>query len=114
VTQSAAYFGIAGTDHAKGVEIETIEPNSPAATAGLKVGDIIARFANTPTKTRTDLAEIVRATMAGTATRINVFRAGEKVTVEVTLAAGPPALKRKKLSLDVGDVSEVLERKISP
>ncbi len=109
-----AYFGIAGNDHAKGVEIETIEPNSPAAVAGLKVGDIIARFANTPTKSRADLSEIVRATAAGTVTRVNLFRGGEKVTIEVTLSSAPATMKKKKLSLDVGDVSEVLERKISP
>ncbi len=29
-------------------------------------------------------------------------------------AAAPSGLKKKKLSLDVSDVSEVLERKISP
>lgn len=110
----APYFGITSAkDHAKGVEVEGVEANSPAAIAGVQVGDVIARFANQPTKVIGDLQALVRATPVGVATRINLFRAGQKVTLEVTLQAKAPA-KKKKLSLDVGDVSEVLERKISP
>ncbi len=107
------YLGIASAEnHAQGAEIKAIDPNSPAEKAGLKPGDIIARFANSPVASIEDLQRLVRATPVGQVTRIGVFRAGKKVTVEVTLAA--PVAKRKKLSLDVGDVSEVLERKISP
>ena len=38
----------------------------------------------------------------------------EKPTNKPTQAATTPAPPKKKLSLDVSDVSEVLERKISP
>ena len=107
------YFGIAvAVNHAQGAEVQAIDANSPAARAGVKPGDIIARFANERVVTIDDLRRIVHATTPGVVVRIGVLRAGKKVTLEVTLVA--PVAKKKKLSLDVGDVSEVLERKISP
>lgn len=38
----------------------------------------------------------------------------ENTAKKPTQAPTPPAAPKKKLSLDVSDVSEVLERKISP
>ncbi|HSS00133.1 MAG TPA: hypothetical protein VLM79_23915 [Kofleriaceae bacterium] len=38
----------------------------------------------------------------------------DKPAQKTTAAAAAPAPAKKKLSLDVSDVSEVLERKISP
>lgn len=92
--------------------VQAVDPSSPAERAGAKIGDIVARFANAPVTSIEELQRLVRATPAGQVVRIGVLRAGKKVTFEVTLAA--PVAKRKKLSLDVGEVSEVRERKISP
>ena len=107
------YLGIGSIqNHAQGAEVLAVDPSSPADKAGVRAGDIIARFKNLPVGSIEELQRLVRETPAGEVVRIGVLRAGKKVTLEATLAA-PPA-KRKKLSLDVGDVSEVLERKISP
>jgi S1-C subfamily serine protease len=107
----AIYLGIASArDHAQGAEVLTVDANSPAARAGVTANDVIARYANEPVGSLADLQRLVSATPPGIV-RIGVLRAGKKVTLEVSIAV--PSVK-KKLSLDVGDVSEVLERKISP
>jgi len=40
--------------------------------------------------------------------------AAKPVSKPASAAPGKPPAPKKKLSLDIGDVSEVLERKISP
>jgi serine protease Do len=79
----AQSFGYKGTD---GVLVGDVTPDSPAAKAGLKQGDIIVRFEGKDTRDMNHLRQAVAATSPGTKAKLEVFRDGE--TKDLTIAIG--------------------------
>jgi len=61
-----------------GVLVASIDADSPAATAGLKKGDIIVGFAGEIVGGVDALHRLLTAERVGTATRTNVLRRGER------------------------------------
>lgn len=70
----------------KGVLIVEVVEKSPAQKAGLKVGDVIVSFNNTPIKTLKELARIIGGAPIGKELPIIIVRKGKKETLQVTLA----------------------------
>ena len=71
---------------AAAVEIQSIEPNSPAARAGLRDGDLLVKFAGTSIEGIADLHRALRSWPASTRASLVVIRRGMRVTVEITPA----------------------------
>ena len=69
----------------RGVLIVTVEPNSPAAKAGLKANDVIAEYDSQPVEGVVQFRRLVRETPPGRAIPIGVWREGNTInmTVEV-------------------------------
>ncbi len=72
---------------ASAVEIQSVEPNSPAAKTGLVDGDLIVRFADTPVESVDALHRALRTWPLGTPARLGVIRRGVRVDLEVTPVA---------------------------
>jgi serine protease Do len=72
-------------DGTKGVLIGDVTPNSPAAKAGLKAGDIITHLNGKEMEDMNQLRNAVAATPPGTKVDVEVFRDGKNKTVEVAL-----------------------------
>jgi S1-C subfamily serine protease len=69
-TQLANYFGVSdGT----GLLVKSVDENSPAATAGLKAGDVITRVNNSAMASRSDWLKVLH-TNRGKAVQITVVR----------------------------------------
>lgn len=77
-------------DKAHGALIAAVEPNSPAATAGLRQGDVVIGFGGHEIDEPRDLAKAVAATAVGQPTTVMVKRDGRDVTLDVRTAAGQP------------------------
>jgi Do/DeqQ family serine protease len=75
-----------------GVLIVRVLPGSPAATAGLRQGDVILQVGGQPVKTATDVQAAVDATEVGTQLDVEVKRDGEQVTVTVKTGSFPSHL----------------------
>jgi S1-C subfamily serine protease len=72
-----------------GVLIASVEEKSPAAAAGLRVGDVIVAFEDAPIATIDDLQRRLADRAIGKPLVLAVLRGAEKRTIEVTPEASP-------------------------
>ncbi|HEV8211817.1 MAG TPA: trypsin-like peptidase domain-containing protein [Vicinamibacterales bacterium] len=66
-----------------GVFIVSVEPNSPAANAGLKDGDVVLAFAGTPVTGVDDLHRLLTEEKIGVATAVTILRSARRRNVTV-------------------------------
>jgi serine protease Do len=66
-----------GLHQVQGALIASVEPNSPAAHAGLQPSDIVLRYNGQPVTTASDLQRLVTATRPGTDAVLEVWRKGQ-------------------------------------
>ncbi len=83
-----------GLPEDEGVLIRGASPDGPAANAGMQEGDILIRIAGLPVGTRT-LGKHLARIGAGETVKIVVIRAGERVTLELTLGERPERRRRR-------------------
>lgn len=74
-----------GLPRAAGALVSYVEPNSPAAKAGIEQGDVIVRFNERVVENSADLPRIVAAAQPGARVGVEIFRGGQprSLTVEV-------------------------------
>ncbi|MCI0685811.1 MAG: trypsin-like peptidase domain-containing protein [Sporichthyaceae bacterium] len=88
---SRAFLGVSVGDRnaagepVQGAAVTEIQPDSPAAAAGLEVGDVITQFGDRRIDGPDALVAAVRSESPGTAVTVNYLRDGQASTVEVTL-----------------------------
>jgi Zn-dependent M28 family amino/carboxypeptidase len=68
-----------------GVKFSDVKPNSPAAKAGLKAGDILIQFGDKPIKNLYDFTDALRRSKVGDVVEVKVLRDGQAVTASVKL-----------------------------
>jgi serine protease Do len=69
-----------------GVEVTTVEPESPAAKAGLKVNDVVLEYNGQRVEGTAQFVRFVRETPSGRTVKLLVSRGGATQTVAATLA----------------------------
>ncbi|HVP42592.1 MAG TPA: M28 family peptidase [Terriglobales bacterium] len=69
-----------------GVKFADVTPGSPAAKAGLKPGDILVQFGETPIKNLYDFTFALRKHKVGDEVEVTVLRDGKELKQKVTLA----------------------------
>ncbi len=84
------YLGVrlTGSD-SEGCKIEEITPNSPAAKAGLKPGDVILKFDTTDLKHPDDLAPQIRKHKIGDSVVLEIKRGDETLKMKLALGKRP-------------------------
>ncbi|MGH6676035.1 MAG: Do family serine endopeptidase, partial [Xanthobacteraceae bacterium] len=78
-----------GLKKAEGAIVDQAQPNSPAARAGLKAGDVITAVNNAPVKNARDLARTIARIAPDSSVHLAILRDGQAKTVSVTLAKMP-------------------------
>ena len=68
-----------------GLLVLALEPNGAAARAGILQGDVLLGYAGHPFESREDLAGVIRDAGPGGVLRLDVGRAGRRITCEVRL-----------------------------
>jgi S1-C subfamily serine protease len=71
---------------ATALKVTSIAPGSPAALAGLMVGDTLLEINNTPIQSRIQATRIISQLMPGKRTSILIKRGDERIELEVTLS----------------------------
>jgi len=72
-----------------GVVVANVAANSPAATAGLKAGDVIIAVNGTAVNTAQDVVTAVRALQPGAQITLSISRAGATQTITATAGTAP-------------------------
>lgn len=75
-----------GLDEAHGALVSSVDPKGPAAKAGVNAGDVITSFNGHKIKHMTDLPRLVGATKPDSKVEMEVWRKGENVDLDVTVA----------------------------
>ncbi len=70
-----------------GALVDKVEPESPAAKAGLQKGDVIVEFAGERVRSVAELTRLVRETPAGRPVEIRIRRNGAEQTLNATITA---------------------------
>ncbi len=68
-----------------GVKFSDVKPNSPAAKAGLKAGDVLVEFGDKSIKNLYDFTDALRRSKVGDVVTVKVLRDGQPVTASVKL-----------------------------
>jgi hypothetical protein len=68
-----------------GVKFSDVRPNSPAAKAGFRAGDILVQFGDKPIKNLYDFTDALRRSKVGDVVEVKVLRDGQPVTASVKL-----------------------------
>jgi serine protease Do len=75
-----------GLERARGALVNQVEKGSPADRAGIEATDIITAFDGKPVESSSDLPRIVGSTRPGSQASVEVWRKGQKKTLNVTVA----------------------------
>lgn len=73
----------------RGLLIASLTPNGPAATAGLKAGDVILQIDNAPINSVQSLGDVLLSKNPGDTVAVTINRGGQQMTVNVTLGELP-------------------------
>ena len=92
VGASRALLGVGTAQTQNGVQVNTVEPGSPAATAGITAGSIITALNGSTVDTTSTLRnDIVQHNPGSSVTVTWTDTSGASHTATVVLTAGPPA-----------------------
>ncbi len=86
-SDSASTYGI--DPNQTGTLVVSVFPGDPADVAGIQEGDVIVQVGDTPITNSDDLNTAIGALTAGTTVDIGIIRAGQPMTLSVTLGLRP-------------------------
>lgn len=85
-----AWLGVGMAQVPGGVQVTAVSPFSPAAEAGVEVGDVIVRLGTQAITTPADLAAAIQALGPGVDTVLESHRPGEVITTRRRVRLAPP------------------------
>jgi serine protease Do len=91
VDPSEAVWSDKAPANQRGVVVREVFDTSPAASAGLRAGDVIRRMDRTPIEDSEDVVEFVQRHTPGDAISVSVVRAGRSKSLNLRLAQRPDA-----------------------
>ncbi|MGI9335567.1 MAG: DegQ family serine endoprotease [Gammaproteobacteria bacterium] len=78
-----------GLSDARGALIAGVLPDSPAARAGLRTGDVVVEFASRPVADARGLSRLAAATESGAEVDVTVWRNGQRETLALAVGEMP-------------------------
>jgi putative serine protease PepD len=83
------YLGVLSSPHPLGAEIQSVIPGSPAASAGLRQGDVIQSVNGRPVHDPSDVSAAIEGLKPGDQVEVKVSRGGSTRDVKVKLGTRP-------------------------
>jgi serine protease Do len=101
-----------GAESQKGVLVSEVTPDSPAARAGLKSGDIVLEVDGRTVDSPGDVARAVGLAAPGRKTKLTLWRDTAKTTVDVVLGEAPGERLASRLGFEVRPLTPELAREL--
>ena len=114
-----------GVEHNQGVLVDEIYPDTPAAQAGFREGDVILAFAGHPVRNPRQLQEVVEQSALGSTQKADIVRDGKRQSLSVVVRSLPkefgaamspsigrrgqpanPSMANKELGLEFSDLTK--------
>ncbi|MCL6536985.1 MAG: trypsin-like peptidase domain-containing protein [Acidothermus sp.] len=86
-SRTTAFLGVGVSDAPNGARVDFVQPSSPAARAGLQVGDVITAVDGTAVSSASDLQRDIQSKKPGSAVTLRIIRGGATQTVTATLGS---------------------------
>ena len=83
----------------EGLLVQKVHPNTPAAAAGFKMGDILLRYNGTKLESNQQVLSLVSDSEIGSKALIEYIRNGHHSSAEITITAQPETLDRPAMEL---------------
>jgi serine protease Do len=77
-----------------GVEVTKLDPNSPAAAAGIKEGDVLMQYGGERVQGTEQLLRLLRETPAGREVKLQIYRDGASQIVSAKIVLRPATLNQ--------------------
>ncbi len=88
--RNRSFLGVSISDgEQQGVRVGRVDDDSPAAVAGIEVGDVITEFNGQPVVGVVQFTRLVRETPVGRTVNMKVLRDGQEQTLSLTTAERP-------------------------
>ena len=100
----AASLGLDGTE---GAIIARVQPESPAAAAGLEAGDVITAVDDKPVDDMRALTRMIAAIDAGTVATLTVWRDGQALELTAAIAAAEAPVEASAEAAGAGDAERL-------
>jgi serine protease Do len=94
-----------GMDKPHGALVAKVLPDSPAAAAGIKPGDVIVKFSGVEIDLSSDLPPLVGGTEVGKKIPVEIVREGKSLKLDLEIGELPPEEKLKRASSDKADTA---------
>lgn len=91
VQPTGAFLGVRMEPHPRGVRITAVVPDSAAMRAGLRVGDVITRIDDEPTRESAEAIQLIRTKAIDQAVKVDLLRKGEPLDLIIRLGEWPGA-----------------------
>ena len=110
-------------DRPRGALVAQILPDSPAASAGFKQGDVILRYGGEPVEDSSQLPRMIGVTPVGKTVAMSILRNGEPLEIKATIARLEAAEENLttmdehsdlRLNVTVADLSNEQRRGLGP
>jgi serine protease Do len=109
-TELAASFG---ADGKKGALVSEVSPDSPAAKAGLKAGDVVLDIDGHKVENPGDVARAVAMVAPGRTAKLTVWRDKAQKSVDIVLGEAPGERQASRLGFDVRPVTPDVARQMN-
>jgi serine protease Do len=103
-----------GLKSTHGALVAAVQPDSPAAKAGLKQGDVVLRFGGQEVESPRNLSRAVADTRAGSSQAVEVYRDGQVTTLNTTIALATDKADKATKGTAEGESHEQLGLKLAP
>jgi serine protease Do len=94
-----------GLKQARGALVDEAKPDTPAAQAGIRAGDVITSVNGNTVKDSRALAREISGMAPGSSAKLDILRKGETKTVTVTLAKMPNQSQKQANAEEPGNES---------